>query len=117
MEVLWQTGQQSTEDIALELAERQDWQLATIKTLLNRLLNKAAIRADKDGRRYLYSAVLKRSAWQRAQSADLIDRVFGGSVVPLVAQFAQHRKLASEDVEALKKLIDEYEQDVGGRNV
>ncbi len=113
MEVLWQAGQQSTEDIALVLAERRDWQLATIKTLLNRLLNKGAIRADRDGRRYLYSTVLKRAAWQRAQSTDLIDRVFGGSVAPLVAHFSKQRKLAPADVEALKKLIENYEKDKG----
>ena len=113
MEVLWQAGQQSTEEVALVLADREDWQLATIKTLLNRLLNKGAISACKDGRRYLYSAVLKRAAWQRAQSTDLIDRVFGGSVAPLVAHFSAHRKLAASDVEALKKLIDAYEKDQG----
>ena len=113
MEVLWQAGQQSTEEIALVLADREHWQLATIKTLLNRLLNKGAISAHKDGRRYLYSAVLKRAAWQRAQSTDLIDRVFGGSVAPLVVHFSAHRKLAASDVEALKKLIDAYEKDQG----
>ena len=117
MEVLWQAGQQSTEDIALVLADREDWQLATIKTLLNRLLNKGAISARKDGRRYLYNAVLKRAVWQRAQSTDLIDRVFGGNVAPLVAHFSKHRKLISTDIEALKSLIDAYEKDKGGRNV
>lgn len=116
MEVLWHAGQQSTEDIALVLADREDWQLATIKTLLNRLLNKGAINARKDGRRYLYTAVLKRVAWQRAQSTDLIDRVFGGRVAPLVAHFSAHRKLALADVEALKKLIDAYEKSTGGRD-
>lgn len=116
MVVLWQGGQQSTEDIALVLADREHWQLATIKTLLNRLLNKGAISARKDGRRYLYSAVLKRTAWQRAQSTDLIDRVFGGSVAPLVAHFSAQRKLAASDVEALKKLIDAYEKGKGGSN-
>lgn len=116
MEVLWQAGQQSTEDIASVLADREDWQLATIKTLLNRLLNKGAISARKDGRRYLYSAVLKRAAWQRAQSTDLIDRVFGGSVAPLVAHFSAQRKLAASDVAALKALIDAYEKGKGERN-
>lgn len=117
MEVLWQAGQQSTDDIAAALAGRQDWQLATIKTLLNRLLNKGAIRAEKDGRRYLYSAALRRAAWQRAESTNLIDRVFGGSVAPLVAHFSKHRKLASADVKALKELIEAYEKGKGGRNV
>ena len=117
MAVLWRADQRSAEDIAVAMAERQDWQLATIKTLLNRLLNKGAISAKKDGRRYLYSALLQRSEWQRRQSTDLIDRVFDGNVAPLVAHFSKHRKLAPADVEALKKLIDAYENGKGGSNV
>lgn len=117
MAVLWRADQRSAEDIAVAMAERQDWQLATIKTLLNRLLNKGAISAKKDGRRYLYSALLQRSEWQRRQSTDLIDRVFDGNVAPLVAHFSRHRKLAPADVEALKKLIDAYENGKGGSNV
>lgn len=117
MAVLWRADQRSAEDIAVAMAERQDWQLATIKTLLNRLLNKGAISAKKDGRRYLYSALLQRSEWQRRQSTDLIDRVFDGNVAPLVAHFSRHRKLAPADVEALKKLIDAYENGNGGSNV
>ena len=116
MAVLWRADQRSAEDIAVAMAERQDWQLATIKTLLNRLLNKGAISAKKDGRRYLYSALLQRSEWQRRQSTDLIDRVFDGNVAPLVAHFSRHRKLAPADVEALKKLIDAYENGKGGSN-
>ncbi len=117
MEALWRKSPQSTEDIVGALAGRQNWQMATIKTLLNRLLNKGAIGAEKEGRRYLYSAVLKRTEWQRTESADLVDRVFGGSVAPLVAHFSQHRKLAASDVAALKKIIAAYESDKGSRDV
>ena len=110
MEVLWQKSPLSTEEIALVLAKRQDWQIATIKTLLNRLLTKGAISADQEGRRYLYSTVLQRSEWLTEQSADLIDRVFGGRVAPLVAHFSQHRKLKAADIASLKALIKELER-------
>lgn len=110
MEVLWQKSPLSTEEIALVLAKRQNWQIATIKTLLNRLLTKGAISADQEGRRYLYSTVLQRSEWLTEQSADLIDRVFGGRVAPLVAHFSQHRKLKAADIASLKALIKELER-------
>ena len=110
MEVLWQKSPLSTEEIALVLAKRQSWQIATIKTLLNRLLTKGAISADQEGRRYLYSTVLQRSEWLTEQSADLIDRVFGGRVAPLVAHFSQYRKLKAADIASLKALIKELER-------
>lgn len=111
MEVLWTRSPQSTEEIAAALADKQDWQLATIKTLLNRLLNKGAIAAEKDGRRYLYSPVLARVDWLAEQSTGLLDRLFDGRLAPLVAHFSSQRKLKAADVAALKRLIADYERD------
>jgi len=109
MQVLWQRAPLSGDEIAQALAGQQDWQTATVKTLLNRLLGKGAISAEKDGRRFLYSPVLTREAWLSEQSMGLLDRLFGGSLTPLVAHFASHRKLKAADLKALKKLIDEQE--------
>lgn len=111
MEVLWRSSPQATEEIAQALQHSQDWQLATIKTLLNRLLNKGAISAEKEGRRYLYSPVLQRTDWLNRQSLGLLDRLFEGRLAPLVAQFTSERRLSAADLEALKKLIAEHEQD------
>src|SRR5262249_11444489 len=89
MEVVWQRQPQplAADDIIAALAEQQDWQEATVKTLINRLLKKGAISAQPQGRRYLYSAVLARDAWLHRQSAGLLDRLFDGRVAPLVAHF------------------------------
>ncbi len=110
MEVLWHRHPLSTEEIAAALQGRQDWQLATIKTLLNRLLNKGAVSADKDGRRFLYSPVLRREDWVAEQSNSLLDRLFDGSLAPLVAHFSSRRKLKASEIKALKKLIEDYEK-------
>jgi len=113
MEVLWTSAPLAAEDVAAALADKQDWQLATVKTLLNRLLKKGAIRAEQDGRRYLYAPLLARADWVHAQSLGLLDRLFGGSLAPLVAHFSSRRKLKASDVAALKKLIEEYEKKHG----
>lgn len=109
MEVLWAASPRSAEEVVEALAERQDWQEATIKTLLNRLLNKGAISAERDGRRYLYAPVLKREDWVRQQSSSLLDRLFGGRLAPLVAQFHAEQGLSEEDREALRALLDRSE--------
>lgn len=111
MDVLWQRHPASAEDIVAALAGRQDWQEATIKTLLNRLLNKGAITADKDGRRYLYSPLLQREQWLSQESESLLGRLFGGRVAPLVAHFSKQRKLSSADIAELKRLIEGLDDD------
>jgi BlaI family penicillinase repressor len=106
MEVLWQRHPLAAEEVVAALAGRQDWQEATIKTLLNRLLGKGAVRADRDGRRYLYTPVLQREAWLSRQSEHLLARLFDGRVAPLVAHFSRQRKLSAQDIAELKQLIE-----------
>ena len=113
MDVLWRQHPLGADEVAAALASQQDWQEATIKTLLNRLLNKGAISAQKEGRRYLYSPLLKREDWVLKESRGLLDRLFDGRVAPLVAHFSAHRKLSKKDVAELRKLLEEI--DDGGQ--
>src|SRR4051812_37211750 len=111
MEVLWKQSPLGTDDIASRLEGQRDWQLATIKSLLNRLLTKGAVNARKDGRRYLYTPVLQRDAWLKEQSVGLVDRLFDGRLAPLVAHFSSHRKLKKADIEALRQLLKAHDGD------
>ncbi|HEX6833538.1 MAG TPA: BlaI/MecI/CopY family transcriptional regulator [Rudaea sp.] len=111
MDVLWHQSPLSAEDIVAALAKTSDWQEATIKTLLNRLLRKNAIAAERDGRRYLYRPLLQREDYIHAASKGLLDRLFNGRVAPLVAHFSERHKLSKKDIAELKRLIEEIDHD------
>lgn len=112
MEVLWRSGGAvSAEQVVGELVSQRQWQEPTIKTLLNRLLKKGAIAAEKDGRRYLYTAVLQREQWVTSESSQLLDRLFGGRIAPLVAHFGSRSKLNQADIEELTRLIEGMRDD------
>ncbi len=111
MEVLWGSNPIATEDVMAALRPQGKWQESTVKTLLNRLLKKGAISALKDGRRYLYSPVLKRKQWLSSESIGFLNRLFDGRVAPLVAHFSQQRKLGKNDIADLKRLIQELDDE------
>lgn len=111
MEVLWGRSPLAADEVVAGLSARSDWAEPTIKTLLNRLLKKGAVRAERDGRRYLYSPVLTRDAWVASQSEGVLDRLFGGRVAPLVAHFSERGKLSQQDVEELRRLIGEIDDE------
>lgn len=110
MDALWQHAPRSSEDVITALRKPTGWHDKTIRTLINRLLGKGAIRAERDGRRYLYSPVLTREEWQKQESRSLLDRVFGGRVAPLLAHFSRHEKLSASDIAELRKLVDTIEK-------
>jgi len=109
MQVLWKRSPLGADEVFAALAGRQDWQEATVKTLLNRLLKKGALSAEREGRRFLYSPVLRREQWLRQESEGLVDRLFGGRVAPLVAQFSAQRKLSKKDLAELRRLLEELD--------
>ena len=109
MEVLWKQSPLGADEVVATLSARTDWAEPTVKTLLNRLLNKGAIQAEKEGRRYLYSPVLARESWIGQQSEGMLERLFGGRVAPLVAHFSERGKLSAADIAELKRLIAELD--------
>jgi BlaI family penicillinase repressor len=111
MEALWRKQPLSAEEVASDVAADQSWTDATVKTLLNRLLSKGAIAAERDGRRYLYRPVLKREDYVAEESTSLIDRLFDGRVSSLVTHFSEREKLSADDIAELKRLIAELDNE------
>ena len=109
MEVLWKRHPLGADEVVAALAESTQWQEPTIKTLLNRLLNKGAVSAEKQGRRYLYAPVLQREQWLLGESRGMLERLFGGRVAPLVAHFSEHHQLSAGDIADLRKLLEEID--------
>ena len=110
MDLLWQHAPQGSEELASALQPDTGWHENTVRTLLNRLVRKDAVRAEREGRRYLYSPLLTREQWQAAESRSLLDRVFGGRVAPLLVHFSRNEKLSAKDVAELRKLVDQLEK-------
>src|SRR3569623_3740721 len=116
MEALWAQGPHGAlgaEDIVREVGGPQNWGEATVKTLINRLLKKKAIASERVGGRARYKALVSREEYVTGESQGLMDRLFGGEVAPLVAHYAKHRPLSPEEIERLKSLIAQMEQDDG----
>lgn len=111
MDVLWRQAPRSAEEILAELGPTQGWQEGTVKSLLNRLLKKKAVKAEREGRRYLYAPRLTREQYVSQESKGLIDRLFDGRIAPLVAHFSEQRKLSRRDVADLRKLLEELDDE------
>ena len=106
MRVIWsQTGACSAQTVIDILATPNDWSTATIKTLLNRLVKKGALRFEKSGKAYRYSATFTESEGRTVETKSFLDRVFDGSLSPLIAHFSQARKLSKKDIEELETLL------------
>jgi predicted transcriptional regulator len=92
------------------LTPQSDWNHRTIKTMLNRLVKKRAIKFQADGKRYFYSPAITRAAAVGSQSRSFLARVFGGDVRPMLAHFVEHEKLSQKQIAELRDLLQHKER-------
>jgi predicted transcriptional regulator len=107
MEVLWDEAPLTAQDVAERVDPDRGWSANTVKTLLGRLLAKAAIAHEAEGRRYLYRPLVRRDDYVSGESRRLIDRLFGGRFAPLVAHLADRDELTQADIAEIEALIRE----------
>lgn len=107
MKVCWARAPISAQEIIAALTARDDWHPKTVKTLLNRLVKKGALGFEKDGRAYLYHPLVAEMDCVSAESGSFLERVFGGSLKPMLAHFIESHALAPEEIDELKKLLKE----------
>lgn len=107
MNILWDEAPLMASNIIDRLAGRQTWSARTIKTLLNRLVNKKALAFEALGKRYLYRPAVKRDQCVRAESRSFVSRVFGGAIGPMLVQFVDQADLSSKEIQELQRLLTE----------
>lgn len=107
MDALWDRPRQTAAEVCAEVCATRDWSLATVKTLLSRLVQKGAAAAEPDGRRFLYTALIAREDYVGGESRRLVDRLFGGSAASLVAHLAESEALTNDDLDEIAALLRE----------
>lgn len=111
MEALWTRQPLTVEEIGEVVAGPQGWGPATVKTLIQRLIKRGAVRSERVDGRTRYAPLVQRADYVQAESQGLLDRLFEGRLSPLVAHFAEHRRLSREEVARLKALIESLDDD------
>lgn len=105
MAVLWEAAPLTAAEVAARVPASRGWSMATVKTMLGRLLAKGVLTHEEEGRRYLYRPAVSREDYAAQESTRLIDRLFGGKVTPLVAQLAQRDRLSEADIAEIEALL------------
>ena len=107
MRVIWDVEPLTSQQVVARLADDTDWSPATIKTMLHRLVKKRALAYKREGNRYLYRAKVQEADCVRRESQSFVERVFDGKTAPMLAWFVQSGQLSREEMDELRRLLDE----------
>ena len=113
LRLVWELKTASVQEVADALPETRSIGYATVQTLLRRLEKKGYVKHDVKGKAHLFYPVAKQEEVIGSAVSAFVDKLFGGDAVPLVHYLAKHGEISKDDIESLKKLIDNSEKKAG----
>ena len=107
MKIIWMQGEQTSSDLIRVLAERFDWSKSTIQTLLARLVEKECLTRKKEGKSFVYSAILTLDQSRDLLVQDIKDKVCSRKIKNLLADLIVECDFTQADLEDLEAVISE----------
>jgi BlaI family penicillinase repressor len=110
MTIVWAQAPVPAAAVAEALEERKQWSLATVRTLLRRLVKKGALEQQSEGKRFLYAPLVSMADCVRQESKSFLDRVLGRTPPATVLQLVEKADLSKEDIQELRRILKEKER-------
>ena len=107
MKIIWMQGEQTSTDLIMVLAERFDWSKSTIQTLLARLVEKECLTRKKEGKSFVYSALLTLDQSRDLLIKDIKDKVCSRRIKNLLADLIVECDFTLTDLADLEAVISE----------
>jgi BlaI family penicillinase repressor len=107
MNALWEKHPAMARDVVERLPASVGWAYTTVKTMLDRLVEKRAVKKSKSGNIGLYEPVISRRQARSTALKMLLDQAFDGAFGPMMHFLAEDEDLSAEERKELIKILSE----------
>lgn len=106
MDIVWEIGPATVQEVVDALPAEEPLAYSTVLTMLRILEKKGYLAHQKQGRAFVYHAVVEQNEARQGALKHLMQRFFDDSPELLVMNLLEHDALAKSDLEKLKALIN-----------
>ena len=107
MQILWENGPQTANEVVGALSGKVKWKSRTIKTLISRLVKKGAVKITEEGYRYRYTAAVDESSCVHSETKSFVHRVYQGAMKPALAAFIEDVDLSDKEIDDIQKILNQ----------
>jgi CopY/TcrY family copper transport repressor len=107
MRVVWANEAVTSRKVIDTLEDKMEWKESTIKTLIGRLVEKDALQTVKEGRKYIYTALISEEDTVKSYSEDILSRVCNKDNGKVVRNLIEDATLSQKDIAELMDLLQE----------
>ncbi|KPV59065.1 beta-lactamase [Paenibacillus sp. A3] len=106
MNVLWEKAPQTANEIILSLQEKTDWKPKTVRTLLDRLVQKKVAGVNQNQKLYTFFPLYSQDECRQAETQSFIKRIYGGALKSMLVHFIEEQSLSDDDIKELRFILD-----------
>jgi BlaI family penicillinase repressor len=110
LQELWNDTALTARQLTDRVLARTDWSEPTVKTLLLRLLQKNAVERTREGKVFVYRALVDKEEYRYLAGRSLLDRLFNGITGDFLTCLVKKEAISAEEIEKLKEILDKAEQ-------
>jgi predicted transcriptional regulator len=100
----------SVGDVAARYGKENGLARSTVLTMMERLRKKGFLSREEGESVFIYRLAQSKHSVLKDLAAEFVERTLGGSVTPLLAYLAEAKNLKPDEIEQLRKLIDDEEE-------
>ena len=103
-EILWENEPVTSSELVRLCRERLEWKKSTTYTVIRRLAERGVLKSEDA----VVTSLISREDAQSAESAEVVERTFSGSLPSFIAAFTRKKNLSKQEIDDIQKIIDTY---------
>jgi BlaI family penicillinase repressor len=113
LQVVWEREPCAAPTVQEVLAQSKGWAYTTVKTLMDRMVQKGLLKTERVRNLYLYRAAVTRAQAQRNELLRTAQRAFDGALTPMMQFLLESEKLSEQDYQYLEHLLQNRKRGKG----
>ena len=109
LQALWKLGPVTVRAVHEEIAAERPGRYTTTLKLMQIMARKGMVQRDETARAHLYKPAVARQELQADAAEELLERVFGGSVMDLLQRVLARKKMKRGELKELRRMIEALE--------
>jgi predicted transcriptional regulator len=110
LRVLWNRGPSTVKQVQDVLNETKKTGYTTVLKFMQIMVEKGLVRRDETPYAHVYEARVRQAQTQRKIVADVLDRVFEGSMSRLVMQALAAKGATAEELAEIRRILKTFER-------
>ena len=105
-DIVWENEPLTTKELVTVCEKELNWKRTTTYTVLKKLCERGIFKTENS----IVTSLISKNEFYAIQSEKFVDETFAGSLPAFIAAFSSRKKPTAKELEAIKKMIDSFEE-------